>query len=61
GVHIEFDYFGKGDCLSFSENDDTYYLFPIDQKLSVIKYHFAVEELYKIANEKPTLKGSVKK
>jgi DNA-directed RNA polymerase subunit RPC12/RpoP len=57
GVHIEFDYFGKGDCLSFSTNDDTYYLFPIDQKLAVTKYHFAVEELYKKANEKSTQKN----
>ena len=55
GVHIEYDYFGKGDCISFSTNDDTYYLYPLDQKLSVTKYHFAVEELYKIANEKSTL------
>jgi 1-acyl-sn-glycerol-3-phosphate acyltransferase len=55
GVHIEFDYFGKGDCLSFSTNDDTYYLYPLDQKLSVTKYHFAVEELYKLANKKSTL------
>ncbi len=54
GVHIEYDYFGKGDCISFSTNDDTYYLFPTDQKISVTKYHFAVEELYKIANEKST-------
>ena len=55
GVHVEFDYFGKGDCLSFSANDDTYYLYPLDQKLSVTKYHFAVEELYKLANKKSTL------
>lgn len=54
GVHIEYDYFGKGDCISFSTNDDTYYLYPLNQKLSVTKYHFAVEELYKLANEKST-------
>ena len=57
GVHIEYDYFGKGDCISFSTNDDTYYLFPLDQSKSVTKYHFAVEELYKIANENSTQKS----
>jgi len=56
GVHIEYDYFGKGDCLSFSTNDDTFYLFPTNQNISVTKYHFAVEELFKIANEKSTQK-----
>lgn len=56
GVHIEYDYFGKGDCISFSTNDDTYYLYPLDQSKSVTKYHFAVEELYKIANENSTQK-----
>jgi 1-acyl-sn-glycerol-3-phosphate acyltransferase len=54
GVHLEYDYFGKGDCVSFSTNKDTYYLFPTDQTVSVTKYHFAVEELYKIENEKST-------
>jgi len=48
GVHIEYDYFGKGDCISFSTINDTYYLYPIDQKYSVTKYHFAVEELYRL-------------
>ncbi len=52
GVHVEYDYFNKGDCLSFSTNNDTFYLFPIDQSISVTKFHFAVEELYKIAYEK---------
>jgi 1-acyl-sn-glycerol-3-phosphate acyltransferase/DNA-directed RNA polymerase subunit RPC12/RpoP len=54
GVHIEFEYFGKGDCLSFSTNNDTYYLYPIDKKYPITKFHFAVEELYKKANEKST-------
>lgn len=56
GVHVEYNYFGKGDCLSFSTNDDTYYLFPVDQNYSVTKFHFAAEELYKKINEKSTQK-----
>ncbi|MBN2876464.1 MAG: hypothetical protein JXL85_02315 [Bacilli bacterium] len=52
GVHVEYDYFGKGDGLSFSTIKDTYYLFPVDQSYSVTKFHFAVEELFKIEHAK---------
>lgn len=47
GIHIEYDYFGKGDCLNLSTTNDTYYLFPINQDVPITKYYFAVEELYK--------------
>jgi 1-acyl-sn-glycerol-3-phosphate acyltransferase len=49
GIHIEYDYFTKGDCVSFSTLEDTYYLYPIDQTYNVTKFHFAVEEYYKLA------------
>jgi len=52
GVHIEYDYFGRGDGISFSTNDDTYYMYPIDQTYSVTKFHLATEELYKLAEQK---------
>ncbi len=48
GVHIEYDYFGRGDGISFSTNEDTFYMYPINQEYSVTKFHFATEELYKI-------------
>ena len=51
GIHIEYNYFGKGHCVSFSTSNDTYYIYPIDQKQSVTKLHFAAEELYKITKE----------
>ncbi len=51
-IHVEYDYFGKGCCLSFSNFDDTYYIYPVNQRYSVTKFHFAVEELYKIASKK---------
>ncbi|HPS18768.1 MAG TPA: hypothetical protein PLR04_01380 [Bacilli bacterium] len=51
GVHIEYNYFGRGHCVSLSTNNDTYYLYPLDQKQSVTKLHFAAEELYKITRE----------
>ncbi len=50
-LHVEFDYFGRGDGISFSTFNDTYYIYPVDQKYSVTKFHFAVEELFKIENE----------
>lgn len=48
GVHIEYDYFGRGDGISFSTKEDTFYIYPKDQTYSVTKFHFATEELYKL-------------
>jgi len=46
GIHLEFDYFGRGDGFSFSTKDDTFYLYPENTNYSITKLHFAVEELY---------------
>jgi ribosomal protein L37AE/L43A len=51
-LHVEYDYFGKGDGFSFSSTNDTFYLYPIDQTFAVSKLHFAVEELFKIESQK---------
>lgn len=51
GLHIEYNYKGKGDCIDLSTNDNTYYIYPINQKKVVTKLHFAVEELYKIKKQ----------
>jgi hypothetical protein len=51
-AHVEYDYLGKGaDCIDLSTLNDTYYLYPINQKNVVTKLHFGTEELYKIVNE----------
>lgn len=47
-VHIEYNYANKGNFVSISDNDDTYYLFPQVTPDIVTKIHFAVEELHKI-------------
>lgn len=52
GVHIEYNYFGKGDCLSFSTFDDTFYIYPKDQSYPITKFHFAAEELYELNQQK---------
>lgn len=50
-VHIEYDYFGKGDCIDLSTLDDTYYMFPTQARDIVTKIHFATEEMYKLRME----------
>ncbi len=47
-LHIEYNYFNKGDCLDLSTIDDTYYIYPLTKTNVVTKLHFAVEELYKL-------------
>lgn len=54
GVHIEYNYFGKGNLVSLSNINDTYYIYPVNQKKSVTKLHFAAEELYRYKKEQLT-------
>jgi hypothetical protein len=51
GLHIEYDYFKKGDCIDLSTHKDTYYIYPLNKKNVVTKLHFAVEEIYKIKHD----------
>lgn len=44
--HIEYDYFGKGDCIDLSTLEDTYYIYPHGSDFSVTKIALATEELY---------------
>lgn len=44
--HIEYAYFGKGDCIDLSTLTDTYYLFPKGSDFSVTKIALATEELF---------------
>ncbi|MDD3424118.1 hypothetical protein [Sphaerochaeta sp.] len=44
--HIEYEYFGKGDCIDLSTLEDTYYIYPKEQKFSVTKIALATEELF---------------
>jgi len=44
--HIEYEYFGKGDCIDLSTLEDTFYLFPHGRDFSVTKIALATEELY---------------
>ncbi len=51
-IHIEFNYFGRGDVISFSFPRDTYYFTSKDPSFLVTKAHFATEELYKLKTSK---------
>ncbi|NTV90795.1 MAG: hypothetical protein HGA22_10635 [Clostridiales bacterium] len=45
--HIEYEYFGKGDCIDLSTLEDTYYLYPQGKQFAVTKFALATEELYR--------------
>ncbi len=51
-IHIEFNYFGRGDVISLSYPRDTYYFSSHDPDFLVTKAHFATEELHKLAKNK---------
>ncbi len=44
--HIEYEYWGKGDCIDLSTLDDTYYIYPKAPEFSVTKIALATEELF---------------
>ncbi len=47
-VHTEYDYREKGQCITLSTNDDTYFIFPLSDGFNVTKIQFATEYLYKM-------------
>ena len=48
-VHTEYDYRNKGQCITLSELDNTYFLFPKGEGFNATKIQFATEYLYKLA------------
>lgn len=51
-VHTEYNYKGKGECITLSTLDDTYFLYPLTKEFNVTKVQFATEELYNISYKK---------
>lgn len=45
-VHTEYDYRGKGQCITLSTLDNTYFLFPLESGFNATKIQFATEYLY---------------
>jgi len=51
-VHTEYDYRGKGQCITLSTLDNTYFLFPREAGFNSTKIQFATEYLYKKSSAK---------
>lgn len=51
-VHTEYNYRNKGQCITLSTLDNTYFLFPIGQGFNATKIQFAVEYLYEKSKNK---------
>lgn len=46
-VHTEYDYRGKGQCITLSTADNTYFIYPLEEGFNATKIQFATEYLYK--------------
>lgn len=46
-VHTEYDYRGKGQCITLSTVDNTYFLYPLEAGFQATKIQFATEYFYK--------------
>lgn len=42
-IHTEYDYRGKGQCITLSTRDNTYFIFPLEEGFNVTKIQFAAE------------------
>ncbi len=51
-VHTEYNYRGKGQCITLSTLDNTYFLYPLENGFNATKIQFATEYLYEKAEEK---------
>ena len=45
-VHTEYDYRGKGECITLSTPDNTYFIYPLEKGFSATKIQFAAEYFY---------------
>lgn len=52
-IHTEYDYRGKrGQCVTLSTNEDTYFIYPLEEGFNPTKIQFATEYLHKVAQRK---------
>ena len=59
-VHTEYNYRGKGQCITLSTLDNTYFLFPKEKIFNSTKIQFATEYLYKISKDKIKINNNIK-
>ena len=55
GMHIEYNYLGRGAFLDLADMDTSYFVYPLTKPLYLTKIHFATELIYDY------LKGELKK
>jgi hypothetical protein len=51
-IHTETNYRKKGQCVTLSTLDNTYFLFPLEEGFNAVKIMFATEHLYERAMAK---------
>lgn len=45
-LHTEYDYRGKGQCITLSTPDNTYFIYPLEPGFNATKLQFATEQLW---------------
>ena len=50
-VHTEYDYRGKGQCITLSTLDNTYFIFPACDGFNATKFQFATEYFYELSDK----------
>lgn len=45
-IHTEYNYRGKGQCVTLSTLDNTYFIYPLEQGFNATKIQFATEHIY---------------
>lgn len=51
-IHTEYDYRDKGQCITLSTLDNTYFIYPLQKGFNVTKIQFATEYLYNLSGSK---------
>lgn len=51
-VHTEYNYRGKGQCITLSTLDNTYFIYPLEDEFNATKIQFATEYLYEKAKSR---------
>lgn len=47
-IHTEYDYRGKGPCVTLSTHTNTYFLFPVEEGFNATRIQFATEYFYEV-------------
>lgn len=52
-IHTEYDYRGKGQCVTLSTPDNTYFIYPLEDGFNATKIQFATEAFFdKVSDQK---------